>query len=306
MSYSRYVDSLASSLPNELRPKLPRVIPQTPTAASSAFLINRNIGDWGENIVYESLSKLAPDYIAVKYGRNGDLLADGAAFKKFYKSYQAELDDFGKRPDLLLFHKDDFHGDISDLSETDNEEISDLVQKAIAGIEVRSSLFLAKKFKRGTSSKFDELSYTVKVEDIAVVRKWIESTNVPHFYVQVPFDEVNAIGFHSALEIMCDGKKGRDYVVEKPAKSQNKTTVKIPFSVGRKIGDIEDELYYKATRIICENGRVILGVKVKGGNLVVSGDAWNDLIGEAKRMKSAPPAPRVTTRKTGVVSSLPV
>ena len=57
------------------------------------------------------------------------------------------MDLIGKRPDLLLFKKEDFNAKLGyDISSLSHAEIADYVSKAIAGIEVRSSAFLVDRY----------------------------------------------------------------------------------------------------------------------------------------------------------------
>lgn len=80
--------------------------------------------------------------MAVRYGKSDDLVAGDVGFESFYNSYQTELDLIGKRPDLLLFKREDFNAELGyDISSFTHVEIADYVSKAIAGIEVRSSAF---------------------------------------------------------------------------------------------------------------------------------------------------------------------
>jgi hypothetical protein len=259
-----------------------------PTQAFSEFLTNKRLGDWGEDVVRRSIPS---EYIVVKYGRSGDRVAGEPGFREFYQRYQNELDEFGKRPDLLVFKREDYSHSRTDLGEVDNEELEEVVSKAIAGIEVRSSNYLSRNYRAGQASPFDVLSFTVKVEDIAIVLKWIENTGVPHYYVQVPFDEVYAIGFHTALEIASDrGNAKVKYVITKDSKSQFKTTLKIPFTEGTKLGDITESPSIVARRRELPGGRLLFYVEFSGGVLTPVQGKWSELFSEAERLKQTPPS----------------
>lgn len=80
-----------------------------------------------------------------------------------------------------------------------------------------------------TIQKRNSLSITPKVEDLKVVKKWIMTYNVPHFYVQVFFDRVYGISFRHILELISNPDLEDDkYFIEQDTKNQNKTTIKIP------------------------------------------------------------------------------
>jgi type II restriction enzyme len=114
-----------------------------PRQASSNFIINKEQGDWAENLLIRAINKISKNFVAVKYGKSDNLIAGQEGFEDFYEQFQNELDTIGKRPDLLLFKKSDYLPDLGlDISHICHEKILDYVKKAIAGIEVRSSAFL--------------------------------------------------------------------------------------------------------------------------------------------------------------------
>ena len=112
-----------------------------PTMANSMFLTNKEQGDWAEEIVFGAVNENSDEYVAVKYGRDDSLPADDPNFDKFFASYANELNTIGKRPDILIYRKDDI---------TDNMDLEnvDTVSQAVAALEIRSSSFLAKKYAK--------------------------------------------------------------------------------------------------------------------------------------------------------------
>lgn len=84
---------------------MPRSKASMPTQASSEFITNKQQGDWAENVIFRAVNDNSRSIVAVRYGKSDDLVAGDVGFEKFYKSYQAELDLIGKRPDLLLLRK---------------------------------------------------------------------------------------------------------------------------------------------------------------------------------------------------------
>jgi hypothetical protein len=291
--YYEFVRALAQKLPSQIVDfSVPRKKPPLPTQANSNFIINKNLGDWGEDLVRRSILATTKDYVVARYGIGGEKVFGEEGFAEEFRAYQRNLDIWGKRPDLLIFKKDDYPSTDFNLSNKEDSEIIDLVRKAILGIEVRSSNFLSKKYVAGKSAKFDVLSFQIKVEDIVIVLKWIENTGVPHFYVQVPQDEVYRIGFHRALKIVTQEASDEDeitYSIERVPKNQFKNTIKIPFSEKAKVGDITDPPQINAVRRELDNGRLIFGVKFSGGNLVPLADIWNKIFRRAEQLKDNPP-----------------
>ncbi|MDE6772961.1 MAG: AccI family restriction endonuclease, partial [Muribaculaceae bacterium] len=125
----------------------PRTKASMPTQASSEFITNKQQGDWAEDVIFRAMNNNSDKVIAVRYGKSEDLVAGDNGFKEFFNEYQEELDTIGKRPDILLFRKEDYIEELGhDISHLPSSEIEDYVGKAIAGIEVRSSAFLIDKY----------------------------------------------------------------------------------------------------------------------------------------------------------------
>ena len=146
---------------NELR-ELTKLIPETivdfsiprdrtspPTQASSMFISNKEQGDWAEDLIFRAINETSKNYVAVRYGKSDDIVAGEKGFDQFYNEFQDELDTIGKRPDLLIFKKEDFDINLDyDISNIPHSEITDYVKKAIAGLEIRSSAFLIDKYEQ--------------------------------------------------------------------------------------------------------------------------------------------------------------
>jgi type II restriction enzyme len=127
-----------------------------PTQAFSEFLTNREQGDWAENLIFRAINEVKNGIIAVKYGKSDEIIAGEPGFKEFYEKYQNELDTIGKRPDLLVFRKKDFEFPTFDISRFEESKLKKIVPKAIAGLEIRSSSFLAHKYMEFSTKKREE------------------------------------------------------------------------------------------------------------------------------------------------------
>lgn len=146
-----------------------RIKGSPPTQVSSEFLTNKEQGDWAEKTLLDSINNNSNNYIAVKYGRDDDIIAGEEGFKAFYEEYQNELDTIGKRPDILIFKKEDFNFDTYNISKFPIEILDKIVPKAICGIEVRSSAFLINKYEQFMEEQNNHLiseSLTIKNEII--------------------------------------------------------------------------------------------------------------------------------------------
>lgn len=334
----------------------PRSEASMPTQASSEFITNKQQGDWAEDVLFRAINENSDNIVAVRYGKSDDLVAGDAGFEEFFNNYQAELDSIGKRPDLLLFRREDYDESLGeDISNRDSCEIGEYVAKAIAGIEVRSSAFLIDKYteeanrivrentagvialrdellgeyldlleqKRpeliGILRQLDEhsvrtidfkavsyrssqrlqelsaklselkkylkaiqkrnsLSITPKVEDLKVVRKWIMTYDVPHFYVQVFFDKMYGMSFQHILELVSNPDlEGEKYFIEQDTKNQNKTTIKIPSQDGVCLAERIVEPNHHSVRKELSKGRLLFYVKFDGGEACLDKESFDSL-----------------------------
>ncbi len=114
--------------------------------------------------------------------------------------------------------------------------------------------------------KRDFLSITVKNEDLQVVYKWIETFNVPHFYIQVFFDKVLGISYENILKTLSDpDKEDIDFYTERNKKNQDKPTIHISSKIGLKIADRVIEPTHKSVRKEMARGRLLFYVAFNGG-----------------------------------------
>ena len=154
MEYRERIKALVSNIDTALADfDSERVRGNMPTQISSEFLTNKEQGDWAENTLLNGINNSSKSLIAVHYGKNDNINAGDEGFKEFFDAYQNELDEIGKRPDILIFDKKDFPYDTNDISNFSNDILDSLVPKAKCGIEVRSSAFLIDKYENYMNEK---------------------------------------------------------------------------------------------------------------------------------------------------------
>ena len=133
-----------------------------PTQAFSEFLTNKKQGDWAETTLRNAINREYNDLIAVKYGMDMELVAGDPGFSEFYNKYQDDLDSIGKKPDLLVFKKKDYDFRLGDnLCIYRDEDIEELVKKALFGIEVRSSSFLNNEYELYSTAKIENAKQNI-------------------------------------------------------------------------------------------------------------------------------------------------
>ena len=187
MTYKEKIQRLISSVPATIVDwSVERVRSKPPTQAFSEFLTNREQGDWAERLVLKAINDLSKDLVAVHYGKSDDRIAGEEGFGQFYEEYQDELDTIGKRPDILVFKKEDYKPEWEfDISALPKPDLDKLVPRAVAGIEIRSSSFLIEKYDAEIQRRqkiFKDLALTAKnniLENYAdlLTKPWIEFLN---------------------------------------------------------------------------------------------------------------------------------
>lgn len=133
-------------------------------------------------------------------------------------------------------------------------------------LQALSDLLKALKEQIKILHKRDYLSITPKVEDLALVNRWIQHFNVRHFYLQVFFDKAYVIPFKSILTIASDPTKEDEvFSIEKDIKNQGKTTIKINVQVGSEILGKIDMPEHRSSMKELDRGRLLFYVTFDGG-----------------------------------------
>jgi hypothetical protein len=255
--------------------------PRVPTDARSEFLANRAMGDWAEKMLTTALTAALPEWKVAQYGNTDRIAAGDPEFKERYLAGLEETRIFGKRPDLLLFPESVLlDGDLSERGQSKTEPV---VKQASAAIEVRSSKYEALKYmavrkqqrKEGNDKGRETPSFTVKVEDLVIVYRWIEHYRVPQSYCQVFFDSVFAINF---IDIFAAIASGAGYSIETPAKSQEKATIMIPITCGLQVGRATGLPTFAAEQRVTELGRHDAYVVPQGGSFALDADKIHQVL----------------------------
>ena len=129
--------------------------------------------------------------------------------------------------------------------------------------------------------KRDHLSITPKLEDVALVNRWISNFNVPHYYLQVFFDRAYMISFEKILNLCSDpAHEDREISIGADVKNQGKTTIKVDVNVGDPvIGKIDMPSHFSAMKEL-DRGRLLFYVKFDGGQGYLDLDLFRRVIGE--------------------------
>ena len=255
--------------------------PTVPTDARSEFLANRAMGDWAEQRLAEAIVRACQDWKVSQYGDTNRIAAGHPDFRASYLAGIERTRQFGKRPDLLVFPANATID--ADLSARSHGETDALVRQAVAAVEVRSSKFEAltymavRKRQRdiGKTSARETPSFTVKVEDLVIVYRWLERYYVPESYCQVFFDSIFGINFLDIFRIVASGS---GFTIETPAKSQEKATIMIPITSGTQIGRATSMPTFAAEHRVTELGRHDAYVVPQGGGFELNAAATQKVL----------------------------
>ncbi len=147
--------------------------------------------------------------------------------------------------------------------------------------QLRQLTELLRKLKKYIAilQKRDYLSITPKIEDIALVNRWIQQFGVKHYYLQVFFDKAYLISFEQILEIVKDTKKeGEIFSIEQDVKNQRKTTIKINVQVGREVISRIDMPSHCSKMKELERGRLLFYVTFDGGYGYLDGSSLKEVL----------------------------
>ena len=203
MNYFEKLRKITKSIPTSIVDfTIPIDRTSPPTQASSNFITNKEQGDWAEDLIFRAINDASKNYVAVRYGKSDDLIAGDAGFNKFYTDFQDELNNIGKRPDLLLFKKEDFDKKLGfDISKIKHSQITKYVKKAVAGLEIRSSAFLIDIYENEMQQRTSHhLREALKIRDNIInnfAKEFEHPNKKPYLQVlkSITEETINAITF---------------------------------------------------------------------------------------------------------------
>lgn len=190
-----------------------RIRGTAPTQVSSEFLTNKEQGDWAEITLLNAINNNSKKYVAVKYGRDDDIIAGDENFKEFYEQYQNELDDIGKRPDILIFDKRDYPYNTFNISHMLRESLDKLVPLAKCGIEVRSSAFLFDKYEHFMAEKQKKLVFSSLEIKKTIIQDYGELLNTKDSALYALINSLQPENMH-VIRFRCPSWKSSQQLLE--------------------------------------------------------------------------------------------
>lgn len=257
----------ATPLPERIR---------APAAANTKFQEEQAFGDWAEATLARGISRASATHKAIHYGTSSKIVAGEEGFKELYAAGIADTCEYGKRPDLLIVPR---AMDIpTDVSETPTPDLADVVSKSLGAVEVRSSrtevgvrrsyVVAQEALKKKVTTP--ELNFTVKVEDLVKVYRWVEVFDKPQAYAQVFLDEVHAIGVREILDYIINAPRLKVEEYER----NKKYTIMIPIPNGIQIGRVVEYPEFEVVDRTTRDGRHDIFARPKRGEIEVE---WKGL-----------------------------
>ena len=227
-----------------------------PSAHHSRFARTWHLGDWAEDALMRAIDA-APHLACQRIDAEDGGSVGSADFDASLDRRWAERALGGKRPDLLVRQSD----------------------AVLGAIEVRASAHHLARYRAAGAKKAEgmaarSLSFTVKLEDLAGIYRWIVTHRRPQTHVQVFLDgayAINALRLFETLAFAQTLPRLRAH-----GRNQNKPTFHIPIEEGVEIGLFQPEPELGAEASIDETGRASATLSPLGGTLRLNAAALRE------------------------------
>lgn len=267
----------------------------------SDFLMRWSQGVWSEKRLIAAVNTTEQLY-AIPYGPSGTApTEDVRAFELYFERLEAAGLGNIKRPDLLVFKKTDqplvdkFLKDIGGDEELPfivENELKDLLNKAIIAVECENSLWVAEKMpdyntpmkpqkrlggKMGLKKNAVLPTVIIKEEDREPLMKWQVENNIPIHVWHVFFDRAYGLSFDEAERLVREGLiEPTIQTFQAPGGATTKKAIyKYYYHYAYTLGISTEQPRLVPDYIQDKNGHILPYVKFEGGSLDITPDALN-------------------------------
>jgi hypothetical protein len=267
----------------------------------SDFLMRWSQGVWSEKRLTDAINNTSLFY-AIAYGPSGTAPTnDVRAFELYFERLETVGLGNIKRPDLLIFKRKDkpfvdkFLEDIGGEGELPfivENELQELVQKAIIAVECENSLWVAEKMlafnsslkaqkrlggKPGLSKSAVLPTVIIKEEDRIPLKGWQEINKIPIHVWHVFFDRAYGLSFDEAERLVKDGLiEPTIQTFQAPGGATTKKAIyKYYYHYAYPLGISKERPELIPAYIEDKNGHILPYVKFEGGTLEITDDAIN-------------------------------
>jgi len=267
----------------------------------SDFLMRWSQGVWSEERIIQAVNETS-EFFAIPYGPSGTAPDDDVrAFELYFERLEAAGLGELKRPDLLVFRKNDQAfiekiigslGGISKLPFTteDNNNVRAMLSKAIIGVECENSLWKGQFMpdygtelkpqkrlggKLGLKKNAVLPTIILKEEDRQPLQIWQDTKNVPIHIWHVFYDMAYGIAFDEAQRLIEDGYiEPTEQTFQAPGGATTRKRIyKFYYHYGYPLGVACEEPSLVAKHIIDKNGHILPYVHFEGGAMSLREEA---------------------------------
>ena len=165
-----------------------RAIFEAKQARAEDFRRNQGQGEWAEQLLLHAEWE---GYRLVPFGPSDDIIPKEVGYEEQRLCYREFAALEGKRPDLLVFHREVEAKQRDQIASWQNHTIlesdREVFYRCVCGIEVKSSLW---HYRQRQGCAAGSLSITVKTEEWADIEFWVNKFHKPLFFVQAFVDEM--------------------------------------------------------------------------------------------------------------------
>lgn len=260
----------------------------------SDFLMRWSQGEWSEQRLIQAVNETNL-FFALPYGPSGVAPNEVREFELYFERLEAAGLGKVKRPDLLVFRKDDQQqvesavaeiGGPAELPFTSEESgvIKGLLAKCIVAVECENSLWVSKQMpnygspltpqkwlggKLGLKKSAVVPTVIIKDEDRNPLRLWQDTQGKKIHIWHVFYDAAFGIAFDNAESLIMSGKiKATEQVFQAPSgPTTRKNIYKIYYHHAYPLAEATEEPRLIAAHITDKNGHILPYVKFEGGSL---------------------------------------
>lgn len=267
----------------------------------SDFLMRWSQGVWSEKRLIDATNKTNQFY-AIPYGPSGTAPTDDVrAFELYFERLEAAGLGNIKRPDLLVFKINEKPFVDKFLKEIGGEEelpfiiednLKELISKAIIAVECENSLWVAEKMpafnnplkaqrrlggKLGLSKSAVLPTVIIKEEDRIPLKGWQELNKIPIHVWHVFFDRAFGLAFDEAERLVHEGLiEPTIQTFQAPGGATTKKAIyKYYYHYAYPLGIANERPNLIPAYIEDKNGHILPYVKFEGGSLEITPDAIN-------------------------------
>lgn len=269
----------------------------------SDFLMRWSQGVWSEKRLIDATNKTGQFY-AIPYGPSGTAPTDDVrAFELYFERLEAAGLGNIKRPDLLVFKiadkpfVDKFLANIGGEEELPfiiEDDLKDLISKAIIAVECENSLWVAEKMpaynlpmkpqkrldgKLGLPKVAVLPTVIIKEEDRIPLSGWQQENKIPIHVWHVFFDRAFGLAFDEAERLVHEGLiEPTIQTFQAPGGATSKKIIyKYYYHYAYPLGIATERPQLIPAFIEDKNGHILPYVKFEGGSLDILPDAINVL-----------------------------